>query len=132
MNHTWKSSRNSSPPRRPSGRSRLPMTRTAAHTVFRSQQLNKAPVCAVQERTMSENDHYATYEPVPEGYDLLAAKACELDCFGIPPRPTEPQLLKFWKKLVSPPFHAERAEPDTAAAAPPWHSQPPNNLESSL
>ena len=81
---------------------------------------------------MSQDDRYETYESVPDGYDLLAAKACDLDCFGIPPRPTEPHLLKFWEKLVSQPFHGERAQPDILAADPGWQSQPPGNLESSL
>lgn len=81
---------------------------------------------------MSEDDHYETYESVPDGYDLLAAKACELDCFGIPPPPTEPHLLKFWKRLVSAPFHGRRAEAHRLAVSQRWQTRPPNNLESSL
>jgi hypothetical protein len=82
---------------------------------------------------MSEDDSHATYESVPEGSDLLAAKACEPDSFCIPPTPTEPHLLKFWEKLVSSPFHGRKAETE----APPiasvrWHTQPPTSLESSL
>jgi Peptidase A4 family len=81
---------------------------------------------------MSEDDRYETYESVPEGYDLLAAKACELDCFGIPPRPTEPHLLKFWEKLVSKPFHGRKAKTGQLLASEGWQTQPPSDLESSL
>ena len=51
------------------------------------------------------------YKVMPEGYDLLGANRKELDCYGIPPRPdsdTEPGLYEFWRRLVSPPFHAKR------------------------
>lgn len=80
---------------------------------------------------MSEDERYENYESVPDGYDLLAAKACELDRFGIPPRPTEPHLLEFWKKLVSDPFCQQRVEKD-AHFVREWQTRPPDNLESSL
>ena len=51
------------------------------------------------------------YKVVPEKYNLLRADRKELDPYGIPEKPdahTEPRLYEFWKRLVSPPFHAMR------------------------
>jgi hypothetical protein len=54
---------------------------------------------------------YEFYKAVPDGYDLLGANREALYDYGIPERPdrdTEPRLYEFWKRLVSPPFHAKR------------------------
>lgn len=60
---------------------------------------------------MTENKRYATYDVVPEGFDLLGAPFEKLDEYGIPRRPdadAEPRLFDFWKKLVSAPFVSRR------------------------
>jgi hypothetical protein len=59
---------------------------------------------------MIENDRYATYKPVPAGFDILNAPPGRHDDYGIPPKPdaiTDPQLFAFWKKLVSAPFSSK-------------------------
>jgi peptidase A4-like protein len=83
---------------------------------------------------MSENHRYETYKAaIPPRYNLLDAPQRELDLYGIPPRPdssAEGQYFKFWKELVSPPFH--RREPQFHILDLPFQTQPPSNLESSL
>jgi hypothetical protein len=68
------------------------------------------------------------YEVVPRGFNLLDATPKQLDDFGIPPKPdavAEPGLFAFWKKLVSPPFLAQRPtfrDLDTRLSAGPRQS----------
>jgi hypothetical protein len=81
---------------------------------------------------MSKDD-YETFPDVPVEFDPLTAKPCELDHYGIPPKPEEPSLLRFWDKLFSKPFHGRRTKlrpPQIADVT--WQTQPPYNLESSL
>src|ERR1700730_15337850 len=78
---------------------------------------------------MSGNE-YEPSQPIPDESDILAAKPCDLDCCGIPPRPTEPHLLKFWEKLVSRPFHKGPKVHELVIV--PLRTQPPDNLESIL
>ena len=79
---------------------------------------------------MSEIDRYETFEAVPERYNFLDAKASDLDRYGIPQKPGEPQLLEFWKKLVSPPFRILKPQFNMFGVF--FQTRPPNNLESSL
>jgi Peptidase A4 family len=82
---------------------------------------------------MSKHNCYETYQAVPSGYNLLAAPQRELDLYGIPPRPdsaADEQFFRFWKKLVSPPFH--KKDPGLHIFDNTFQTQPPNNLESSL
>ena len=51
------------------------------------------------------------YDVVPRRVRSPRGAPGELDRYGIPPKPdivAEPGLFAFWKKLVSPPFSAER------------------------
>jgi hypothetical protein len=92
--------------------------------------LDSAPAGAVREWTMSENDRYETFGALPTGYDFLNAKPSDLDLYGIPPKPAQPQLLTFWHKLVSPPFR--KIDPASSLSGVIFQTRPPNNLESSL
>jgi hypothetical protein len=83
---------------------------------------------------MSENVRYETYKKeIPAGCNLLDAPPGDLDLYGIPQRPdalAETLLFAFWKKLVSPPFHP--IAPGDDLVGPPFQTQPPTTLESSL
>ena len=49
----------------------------------------------------------------PKEFDPLSATDGQLAQFGLPPRPnrdTEPELFRFWSRLLSKPFEALRAE----------------------
>ena len=78
---------------------------------------------------MSEDDRCGFYEVVPPGFNLLDAPPDQLDRFGIPQKPdaaAEPSLFEFWKKLVSPPFSAER--PTFGSIDPPLVGGPVDSM----
>lgn len=77
---------------------------------------------------MSEN--YEIFEAIPEGYNLLDATPSELDLYGLPPKPGEPQLLEFWNRLISPPFRI--IKPELSMFGTTVQTRPPHNLVSSL
>lgn len=59
---------------------------------------------------MPESSRYVTYDVVPPGTNLIDAPPDQLDRYGIPQKPDAeagPELLSFWKKLVSAPFICE-------------------------
>jgi Peptidase A4 family len=53
------------------------------------------------------------YPLPPEGFDPLLATDAQLDRYGLPPRPsreTEPDLFRFWTRLLSKPFEVIATE----------------------